>query len=101
MLRAGSIGTARGARALPLASAYAALAAAVSMCALMFPARGVAAVSTFGSPLSVPATLNTAVNLGYSGTDTQVLPSPEAPTGVYHTYHFGTDGAFWNQALAQ
>ena len=52
--------------------------------------------STVGSPLSVPATLNTAENLSYAGTNTNVLPTPEVPTGVVHTYHYGADTALWN-----
>jgi hypothetical protein len=64
------------------------------------PAPAGAAVSTFGSPLSVSATLDTGVNLGYAGTNTQVMPSPEAPNGVYHTYHYGADTALWNVAQA-
>ena len=70
------------------------------MLSVVAPATSPAAITTFGSPLSVPATLNTAVNLNYQGTNTLVYPSPEAPTGVYHTYHFGADGALWNAALA-
>ena len=35
-----------------------------------------------------------------SGHQHPVPPSPEAPTGVYHTYHFGADAALWNTALA-
>lgn len=59
-----------------------------------------AEVSTFGSSLSVPATLDTAYNLDYRGVDTNVPASPEAPNGVVHTYHFGADGALWNANLA-
>jgi hypothetical protein len=65
------------------------------------PASSLAAITTFGSQLSVPATLNTAVDLRYLGTNTHVLPSPEAPTGVYHTFHYGADAALWNVALAR
>jgi hypothetical protein len=68
--------------------------------ALLVPTSASAAVSTFGSPLSVPATLNTAVNLGYAGTNTQILPTAETPSGVYHTYHYGADTAIWNAVLA-
>jgi len=68
--------------------------------AVLAPAYSQAAISTFGSPLSVPATLNTAVNLGYQGTNTDVPPSPEAPNGVVHTYHYGADTALWNVAQA-
>src|SRR5271154_3464772 len=64
--------------------------------ALVAPASSGAAITTFGSPLSVPATLNTAEGLDYQGTNTQVPPSPEAPNGVYHTFHFGADTALWN-----
>jgi hypothetical protein len=64
------------------------------------PASSPAAVTAFGSPLSVPATLNTAEDLNYYGTYTPVMPSPEAPTGVYHTRHYGADAALWNAALA-
>jgi hypothetical protein len=59
-----------------------------------------AAISTFGSPLSVPATLNTSENLGYLGTYTAVPPSPEAPNGSFHTPHDGADTALWNVAQA-
>ena len=64
------------------------------------PASSPAAITTFGSPLSVPATLNTAKNLDYQGTNTAVPPSPEAPNGVFHTAHFGADTALWNEAAA-
>jgi hypothetical protein len=64
------------------------------------PASSPAAITTFGSPLSVPATLNTAENLNYQGTNTAVPPSPEAPSGNVHTFHFGADGALWNASLA-
>jgi hypothetical protein len=55
---------------------------------------------TFGSPLSVPATMNTTESLGYLGTYTSVPPSPDAPNGRYHTNHWGADTAIWNTALA-
>jgi hypothetical protein len=67
---------------------------------ILVPATGRAAVTTFGSSLSVPATLNTAENLTYQGTNTPVYPSPEAPNGVVHTYHYGADAALWNVAQA-
>jgi hypothetical protein len=69
--------------------------------AALAPATSQAAITTFGSPLSVPATLNTAEDLNYRGTDTAVPASPEAPTGNVHTFHFGADGALWNVALAR
>ena len=82
------------ARARRLASGFALLAAL----ALLAPVPSPAAISTFGSPLSVPATLNTAENLGYPGTYTPVPPNPEAPNGLFHTYHSGADTALWNVA---
>ena len=68
--------------------------------ALLAPASGPAAISTFGSPLSVPATLNTAENLAYQGTFTPVPPNPEAPNGLFHTFHYGADTVLWNVASA-
>jgi hypothetical protein len=69
--------------------------------AVLSPASASAAITTFGSPLSVPATLNTAENLNYQGTYTAVPPNPEAPNGIFHTFHFGADTAIWNVALAR
>lgn len=63
---------------------------------LIAPTGAEAKVTTIGSPLSVPATLNTAENLGYSGAYTQVPPSSNAPNGVFHTFHYGADTALWN-----
>ncbi len=68
--------------------------------AVLAPAGANAAIQVIGSPLSVPATLNTAENLSYQGTNTVVPPSPEAPNGVFHTFHFGADTALWNVAQA-
>ena len=60
-----------------------------------------AAVTTIGSPLSVPATGNTTENLSYRGTDTPLGPTPELPLGgIVHTNHSGADTAIWNTALA-
>src|SRR5438270_77065 len=59
-----------------------------------------AALLTFGSPLSQPASVNTSEGLDYLGTYTQVPPSPEVPTGVVHTPHWGADTALWNVHLA-
>jgi hypothetical protein len=67
---------------------------------LLAPASSGAAVSTFGSPLAVPATLNTAEGLSYEGTNTAVPPSPEAPNGIFHSFHFGADTALWNVGQA-
>ncbi len=46
---------------------------------------------TFGSPLRVPATLDTANNLGYAGFD---------PVLNVHVSHDGADTALWNTAIA-
>ena len=67
---------------------------------LLAPAAAVAAISVFGSPLAVPATLNTAENLSYAGTNTPVPPAPDAPNGVFHTFHYGADTALWNASSA-
>jgi hypothetical protein len=69
--------------------------------AAVAPAASPAAITTFGSPLSVPATLNTAENLGYPGTFTPVPPNPEAPNGLFHTFHYGADTALLNVASAE
>jgi hypothetical protein len=68
---------------------------------VLAPAAASAKLTSFGSPLSVPATLNTAENLGYPGIYTRVPPSPEAPNGAFHTFHFGADTAIWNFSNAQ
>lgn len=68
--------------------------------AAVAPASSQAEISTFGSQLSWSAMLNTTANLDYVGTFTEVPISPEAPTGVFHTNHWGTDTALWNVALA-
>lgn len=81
----------------PALVAIALLAACLAVTAL-FPASGRANILTFGSPLSEPATLNTAENLSYPGTNTPVQPSPEAPDGIFHTAHYGADTVLWNLA---
>jgi hypothetical protein len=72
----------------------------VAVC-LLAPAASQAKLTTIGSPLSVPATMNTAENLSYPGAYTQVPASPEAPNGVFHTHHFGADTAMWNAATTR
>jgi len=67
--------------------------------ALAVPAGADAAITVFGSSLAMPATLNTAENLNYLGTNTNVPPSPGVPSGVVHTYHYGADAALWNTSL--
>jgi hypothetical protein len=59
-----------------------------------------AAISTFGSSLSQPATLNTAENLAYAGVNIAVPPSPQTPSGNVHVAHFGADTALWNSSVA-
>lgn len=78
----------------------AAAAALTTLLALAAATPSRAATSTVGSPLSAPATLNTADDLHYAGTDTPVPPAPDAPNGFVHTYHYGADGALWNTTLA-
>jgi hypothetical protein len=68
--------------------------------AALLPTSSPAAVTTFGSPLTVPATLNTSENLNYPGTNTPVPPAADAPNGIFHTFHFGVDTALWNVAQA-
>jgi hypothetical protein len=68
---------------------------------VLAPAAASAKLTSFGSPLSVPATLNTAANLSYPGAYTQVPPAPDAPNGVFHTFHFGADTALWNFSSAR
>jgi len=48
---------------------------------------------TFGSPLAVPATEDTAVNLSYEGTNVQL------PGSIFHIPHDGADTALWNTQL--
>lgn len=60
------------------------------------PAASQAAVTTFGSSLSVPATHDTAANLNYSGTNAILYGSGL----VVHNNHDGADTALWNSSLA-
>lgn len=88
-------------RRLPLHRAFGAPAAlALVTCVLCAAAPAQATVSTFGSQLSSPSTLNTSEGLDYTGTFTAVPPNPEAPTGVFHTTHDGADTALWNVTVA-
>jgi hypothetical protein len=82
------------ARRLLLAGAF------VALLAVLAPAASQAKLTTIGSPLSVPATLNPSDNLSYPGTYTGVPVSPEAPNGIFHTFHFGADTAIWNFSQA-
>ncbi len=58
------------------------------------PGQANAATMTFGSSLAVPATENTANDLGYQGTNVQL------PGSVFHIPHDGADTALWNTQLA-
>jgi hypothetical protein len=73
---------------------------ALAAFAIALPASASAALRLVGSPLSVPATLNTSANLHYVGLYTPVPPNPEAPNGVFHTPHYGADTALWNTKVA-
>jgi len=73
----------------------AAVALALALGALALPATGLAAVTTFGSQLTEPATLDTANDLTYTGTNTI-----QDGTGVtIHNNHDGADTALWNTAI--
>jgi hypothetical protein len=61
----------------------------VALLMLSVPAGSSGAVLTYGSPLAVSATLNTAENLAYKGTYTPLSGS------VFHTFHAGVDSALW------
>jgi hypothetical protein len=76
-------------------------AAFAALLALLAPAASQAQVMQIGSPLSVPATMNTAEDLSYPGAYTPVPASPEAPNGVFHTQHFGADTAMWSAATTR
>ncbi|MCW3032709.1 MAG: hypothetical protein JWM60_1054 [Solirubrobacterales bacterium] len=70
---------------------------AVAVCVIAgvlgVPAASGAEVSTFGSSLSVPATLDTAENLNYEGTGIAL------PGSVFHIPHDGADTALWDVAI--
>jgi hypothetical protein len=61
-----------------------------AIAALSWPAASQAAVTTFGSPLAVPATLDTANDLNYTGADIAL------PGSIFHIPHDGADTALWN-----
>lgn len=69
-------------------------AAAAAAALLVAPAAGHAAVMTFGSPLSVAATRDTAQNLSYRGTDIPTISNGQGV--VVHVNHDGADTALWN-----
>lgn len=82
----------RGLDKLTMALTAALLGACLLACVAASPAG--AQVTIVGSPLSSPATLNTAEDLNYTGIDTPL------PGYVFHTYHYGADTALWNTRLA-
>jgi hypothetical protein len=84
----------RRARGLNDLSRLALLLAGTMLVLVLAPASSKADVSTFGSPLAVPATLNTADNLNYEGSGVSVLAA------IFHIPHDGADTALWNVALA-
>jgi len=62
----------------------------LSLACLLVPGPANAATMTFGSPLSVPATADTANDLGYAGSNVDL------PGSVFHIPHDGADTALWN-----
>ena len=80
-------------RPAPVRTLWVAALAAVAVLAL--PAGARAAVTTFGSPLNVAATKDTAANLNYAGTN-----AIQNGTGVViHNDHDGADTALWNLTM--
>jgi hypothetical protein len=65
--------------------------------ALLLGAAGASAETlTFGSPLAVPATLNTSADLGYPKAE---IPIPDTTENLL-VYHDGADTLLWNAAQA-
>ena len=60
---------------------------------LALPRVAGAETITFGSPLNVPATLDTAKDLSYEGTNVAL------PGSVFHINHDGADTALWNVSM--
>jgi hypothetical protein len=67
---------------------------ALSLASLTLPGLATAATMTFGSPLAVPATKDTANDLGYAGSNIAL------PGSVFHIPHDGADTALWNAQQA-
>jgi hypothetical protein len=76
------------------------LVAVTAAMTLLFAAPARADLVSVGPRLSAPATVSTTDGLGYRGIDTGVPPTPQYPTGVVHTSHFGADTAIWNKIVA-
>jgi hypothetical protein len=66
----------------------------LGLVSILTPAASPAATTTFGSPLAVAATQDTANDLDYTGTDIAL------PLSVFHIPHDGADTALWNTKLA-
>ena len=66
----------------------------VASLGLSGPAASRAALITFGSPLAVPATKDTANDLNYAGSDVML------PGSIFHVSHDGADTALWNVEIA-
>lgn len=69
------------------------LASLAVLWALSAPLTASGATLTFGSPLTAPATLDTAEDLNYEGSNVFDGPS------VFHIHHDGADMALWNVEL--
>jgi hypothetical protein len=80
-------------RARPAALRRVVLVACVLGGVLGVPSASNAEISTFGSSLSVPATLDTAENLNYEGSGISL------PGSVFHIPHDGADTALWNVVI--
>jgi hypothetical protein len=66
---------------------------------VVVPAVAQAAIVTLGPPLLPAATLDTASDLGYAGTDIPTISGGQAV--VVHVSHDGADTALWNATLPQ
>src|SRR5271168_1733723 len=80
-------------RVAPVRALCAAALAGAALLALPVGAR--AAVTTFGSPLNVAATKDTAENLSYTGTNAVA----DGTGAVIHNDHDGADTALWNLTM--
>lgn len=65
----------------------------ITLMLTLLAATAGATTLTFGSPLAVPASKDTANNLGYQGSNVPL------PGSVFHIPHDGADGALWNVQL--
>lgn len=65
----------------------------IALALVVLSAGADAATLTFGSPLALPASKDTANDLNYRGSDVAL------PGSVFHIPHDGADGALWNVRL--